>query len=381
MKIRGIVNSNRKGTLLMKRLIFISFFFLFLSSFFFLSSPETNAQDLPFEVTNIDQNWEWEFFKTIEFPSAAITFDRKGNLYANDFISNFGPGDKKIIRYEAPEYEEMSEYLTYKTDYEGITGMDFDRIGNLFVSEIMGSTSGSDAGAIRKINTRTLKVSDPIEFINIGDDGDFRPTGIATTGVGKIYFPGRKNSDPYWGNIYKINSFNKYDPNIGPMVYDEGAIWTAIAADKWGNLYYSVSSVKSNYEPNSIYTLNPYTKIEVLIATFNQYVEELTFDSKGNLYVLEGLDTYYPSTVIMLKPPYISIDDCNTGIIDWPLPDGSLISEMIENCEETSENHVGFLSCVAHGISQLNRDDIISKEQMIPISSCMLKSLLLSIRK
>ena len=109
--------------------------------------------------------------------------------------------------------------------------MDFDCIGNLYVSEVM-SSSGPDVGVIRKIKTRRGIVSEPIDFMNVGSDGDFRPTGIAATGFGKLYFPGRKWSIPGWGNIYKIKSFRNYDPTIGPIVQNEGAVWTAIALDK-----------------------------------------------------------------------------------------------------------------------------------------------------
>lgn len=357
----------------MKRIAIIGMCFIFIVSVVFLSTVNSGAQDVDFSVTNINPNWEWQYFKTLEFSTAAISFDSRGNLYATDIIGDWGPGEKKIIKFEAPAYDEQSIFLTYETDYHGISGMDFDCAGSLYVSEIMGRNSGSDVGAIRKINTRRYKVSDPIDFINVGLDGDFRPTGLAATGFGKLYFPGRKWSDPEWGNIYQITSFNRYDPRTGPKIHLDAAIWTAIAMDKWGNIFYSVSTSDPTHTPNSVFTLNPYTKEEVWVASFNQYIEELSFDRERNLHVLEGAEEDV-STIIMLEPPYILIDGCDTGIIDWPLPDGSTISELIENCAETTDDHKQFVDCVARDTSHLVKNGILGIREMISILFCSVKA-------
>ena len=354
----------------MKRMIIISLCVLYFSLFFVLSPSKTNAEpSVDFWIESIDPNWESEVFHTLPFPTAAISFDSEDNLYVSDLMNNWGPGIRNIFRFASPEYDEPSIYLSYETAYEGINGMDFDRKENLFVSEFMGKDPpGFDVGAIRKIYARTHQVSEPIEFIF--PDGDFRPTGIAVTGFGTIYFPGRKHSVPEWGNIYKIESFENYDPITGPTVYKEDAIRTAIAIDEWENMYAGISYYSAlDFERNSIYTINPYTKEVVKIATFNQYVEELAFDSNGNLHALEGAEGD-PSTIIKLMPPYISIDGCDTGIIDWSLPDGSTISEIIESCEDMAFDHGQFVSCVVNHIIELKNDGLISSRQMSAIVSC-----------
>jgi hypothetical protein len=311
-------------------------------------------------------------FPTLSFTTAAISFDPEYNLYASDLFNDWDTGTMNILRLEPPNYDSTSSYLSYQTGYQGINGMDFDRKGNLFVSEFMGNNSGSDLGAIRKIYAHKHQVSEPIEFEGIPIVDNFRPTGIAVTGFGIICFPGRKYSALYWGNIYEIESFKKYDPIAGPAVYKEGLVATAIEIDEWGNLYIGTSYyTASPYEVNSIYAVNPYTGEPVKIASFNEYVEELTFDSDGNLYALEGVgESGDLSNIIKLVPPYITIDGCNTGIIDWPLPDGYTISEMVENCEDMARNHGQFVSCVANDIIDLKQDGFMSGNQMSAIVSC-----------
>lgn len=149
-------------------------------------------------------------------------------------------------------------------------------------------------------------------------------------------------------------------------------IATAIEIDEWGNLYIGTSYYTGfPYEKNSIYAVNPYTGEPVKISSFNEYVEELTFDSDGNLYALEGVGEVGDlSTIIKLVPPYISIDGCDTGIIDWTLPGGSTISEMIEYCEKMAINHGQFVSCVVNDILDLKQDGFMSGNQMSAIVSC-----------
>jgi hypothetical protein len=333
---------------------------------FVLSPLGNNAQAQDFEVTDLYLNWESKDFITLPFTSAAISFDSEHNLYASDLFNDWATGIFNIFRLEQPDYGSRSIFLSYETIYQGINGMDFDGKGNLFVSEFMGENSDSDFGAIRKIYAYTNQISEPIEFIETPNAGDFRPTGIAVTGIGTIYFPGRKYSAPDWGNIYEIDSFEKYDPMAGPAVFREGLVATAIEVDKSGNLY-----IGSRWPDNSIYTVNPYTREIVKIASFNEYVEELTFDSNGNLYALEGVGEVGDlSTIIKLVPPYITIDGCDTGIIDWPLPGGYKISEMIENCEDMAIDHGQFVSCVVDDIIDLMHDGLMSGYQMSAIVSC-----------
>ena len=141
---------------------------------------------------------------------------------------------------------------------------------------------------------------------------------------------------------------------------------TAIALDGSGNLY----SAKPSGD-NSVYTQNPYTGDSVKIATFNDYVEELAFDSNGNLHALEGVDGEGdPSTIIMLIPPHVTIDGCDTGIIEWPLLDGSTITEKIQGCADTTENHEEFVRCVFLLTCQLKEDRIINRRERAAILIC-----------
>ena len=336
--------------------------------FSLLSASRTGAQD--FSATYVDPAWGQEVFLTIPFgiTSAAITFDSEDNLYLTDLLNDWGPGAKNVLRLASPDYSApYSLYASYTTGYDGISGLDFDDKGNLYVSEFMGSMSGSDDGAMRKIYAHTLEVSDPIEFVGIST-GAFRPTGVAATGKGTIYFPGRKWSDPSWGNIYMIESFDKYEANTEPTIVKPDAVWVSIAEDKWGYIFSG-----SRYPDNSVYARNPYTEELVQIAQFNQYVEELAFDNEGNLYALESADDADPSTIIKLIPPKIVINGCNTGIIDWPFSDGTTIGEAIDECK-TAYSHGEFVPCVVNYANELQKDGYISSQQMVAIITCAAKT-------
>jgi hypothetical protein len=328
--------------------------------FSLLPASRTSAQD--FSATYVDQAWDEEVFLTVGITSAAITFDSEDNLYLTDLLNDWDSGAKNVWRLDSPDYSgPYSLYASYTTGYDGISGLDFDDKGNLYVSEFMGSMSGSDDGAMRKIYAQTLEVSDPIEFV-------FRPTGVAATGKGTIYFPGRKWSEPNWGNLYMIESFDKYEANTEPTIVKPGAVWVSIAEDKWGYIFSG-----SRYPDNSVYARNPYTEDLVRIAQFNQYVEELAFDSEGNLYALESADDGDPSTIIKLISPKIVIDECNTGIIDWPFSDGTTIGEGIDECK-TAYSHGEFVTCVVNYANELQKDGYISSQQMVAIITCAAKA-------
>ena len=97
---------------------------------FFLSPLGGDAQAQDFWATYIDPDWGSQFFTTLPFTTAAISFDSEHNLYASDIFDDWGPGIKNILRLEPPDYDSLSTFLSYDTVYEGINGMDFDRKGN-----------------------------------------------------------------------------------------------------------------------------------------------------------------------------------------------------------------------------------------------------------
>lgn len=299
-------------------------------------------------IVNADE-WPSEHFLYLDKNTAAIAFDAQNNLYIQPLNEDWGFATKRILMSEAPAFNNWIEYASFVSTHDGVSGLDFDDKGNLFVGEFK---NDNDSGLIRKISAHSLKVSDPIFFL------DYRPTGMAATGLGTLYFPARKWSDKGWGIVYLIERFKKFDPRYDPMFVTERVL-SGMAVDNSGNLY--------GGDFNSIKTSNPYTGDPVTIAKdLGDYVEELTFDSDGNLYALMG-DHH---NIIRFTPPYISIDGCNTGVIDWPFPGDSTISEMIESCEVMASNHGQFVSCVVNGIIDLKHDGLISNKLMSSIVSC-----------
>ena len=149
----------------MKRVVIIILCFLSILLSFVLSPLGKNAQAQDFSNTYIDPDWGIQIFKTLPFTTAAISFDSQDNLYASNIFNDWGPGIKNILRLQPPEYDSPLAFLSYDTVYDAINGMDFDRKGNLFVSEFMGINSDSDLGAIRKIYALANQVSEPIEFM------------------------------------------------------------------------------------------------------------------------------------------------------------------------------------------------------------------------
>jgi hypothetical protein len=334
-----------RRTLDMNKRLFLNASLLFLAIFLTLCAT-TN-------IVNADE-WPNKHFLYVDKDTAAIAFDAQNNLYIQPLNEDWGFATKRILMSEAPAFNNWIEYASFVSTHDGVSGLDFDDKGNLFVGEFMEDDSpiNTDSGLIRKIHANSLEVSDPLFF------PDYRPTGMAATGSGTLYFPARKWSDEEWGIVYLIETFKKFDPSYDPMFVTERVL-TGIAVDNSGNLY--------GGDFNSIKTRNPYTGLPVTIAKgLGDYVEELTFDSDGNLYALMG-DHH---NIIRFTPPYILIDGCNTGVIDWPFPDDSTISEMIESCEDAASNHGMFVSCVVNSIIGLMHEGFVSNKQMASIVSC-----------
>jgi len=215
-----------------------------------------------------------------------MAFDSAGNFYTSN-RSEFGSGPLSVRRSAASNYSSFSEYTSYDTTMYGINGLDFDDTGSLFVSEFNAQGSSGptrDSGLIREIYA-DLSIGSSVFF------PDFRPTGIAAVGDGKLFFPGRKWSDEDWGNLYKIESFPGTE-----AIFKEGVAYvTGIAIDASGRIF-------TSYMDGSIWTRDPLTEQAVKIAQFDEYIEELTFDWAGNLYALEGNQEGGTADIIMLTP-------------------------------------------------------------------------------
>jgi len=225
-------------------------------------------------VTYLAPGWTSAGFLTLATPTRAIEFDTAGNLYIEDTRDD-GAGTVEILVLDASSgYSTATTYATYSTSYAGVTGLDFDDLGSLYVSER--DTSG-DAGIIREVDdaTRTL-VGDLMAFAN------HRPTGVDADTSGNVYYSGRKESDGTWGNVYVIDS------TATRSILIDSTVGTGIALDAAGNIF--VSTPQRTDLPllaDSIYMFDPADLLNpVLIATFDQRGGELTFDAAGNLYMV-----------------------------------------------------------------------------------------------
>ncbi len=256
-----------------------------------LLSPSLLKAEETFWVNYVAPGYTASKFLTLPFPTAALEFDSDGNLYVSD-ANEFGTGVVNILKMDVTnDYTSWSRYVSYSTGMQCLNGLDFDDEGNLFASECRSEGSGFDAGLIRKIDA-TLFVGAPIIF------SDFRSTGVATGKGDKtadVYFPGRKWSDPDFGNIYKIESFPGAEEIVRPDF-----VATGIAIDDFGNIFVSTRD-------SSIYRKVSNSPMMLRIATFNKIVEELNFDGDGNLYALELRRGTDYSTIIRLSPGGIDI--------------------------------------------------------------------------
>lgn len=229
-------------------------------------------------VTFLASGWVASDFLTLSSPTRSIEFDSSNNLYIED-KSDDNSGTINILKMDAATgYSSSSVFTTYSTTYQGVTGLDFDGLGSLYVSER--SLSG-DAGVIREIDvaTQTL-LGDVRTFAN------HRPTGVDADIFGNVFYTGRKESDLLFGNVYQIDS-----AGVRSILIDN-VVGTGIALDDSGNIFISTPN-KTGLAllSNSIYMFNPSDLLNpLLIATFDSTVGELTFDDAGNLYTIDNVD-------------------------------------------------------------------------------------------
>lgn len=229
-------------------------------------------------VTFLASGWGASDFLTLSSPTRSIEFDSSSNLYIED-KSDDNSGTINILKLNAATgYSTSSVFTSYSTAYLGVTGLDFDGLGSLYVSER--SLSG-DAGVIREIDvaTQTL-LGDVRTFAN------HRPTGVDADIFGNVFYTGRKESDGTFGNVYQI------DPMGVRSILIDNIVGTGIALDASGNIFISTPNrTDLSLFANSIYMFNPSDLLNPLrIASFDSTVGELTFDDAGNLYTIDNVD-------------------------------------------------------------------------------------------
>ena len=78
----------------MKRIAAISMCFMSIVLVVSLSTSDADVQEPNFNVEYIHDYWFWDYFKTLNFTTAAISFDRKGHLYTADLFNDLRPEEK-----------------------------------------------------------------------------------------------------------------------------------------------------------------------------------------------------------------------------------------------------------------------------------------------
>jgi len=236
-------------------------------------------------VTFLASGWTSSNFldlSTLNTPyrTRSIEFDTDGNLYIEDPTDDIQLDSSRkieILKLDASTgYNSSSIFAEYTTDSTsaGVTGLDFDDLGSLYVSE---RSIDGDAGVIREIDVATKALlGDLMSF------GNHRPTGVDADTSGNVYYTGRKESDGTWGNVYVIDS----TANRTTLI--DSVVGTGIALDASGNIF--ISTPQRTDLPllaDSIYMFDPNDLLNpILIATFDQRGGELTFDAAGNLYMV-----------------------------------------------------------------------------------------------
>ncbi|MEA2094713.1 MAG: hypothetical protein U9P11_09145 [Pseudomonadota bacterium] len=225
-------------------------------------------------VTFLASGWTATDFLMLSIPTRAIEFDSVGNLYIEDTTDD-NSGQIQILKLEASSgYSTSSIFASYSTTYKGATGLDFDELGSLYVSE---RSVDGDAGIIREVDIATqVLLGDVMAFAN------HRPTGVDADTSGSVYYSGRKESDLTWGNIYEIDS------TATRSILIDNTVGTGIALDASGNIFISTPHrTDLALLADSIYMFDPTDLLNPMrIATFDQRGGELTFDAAGNLYMV-----------------------------------------------------------------------------------------------
>jgi len=246
----------------MKNLSPIKFSALLFALLFLLLPSTSNA----LTVTYLDPGYTAVNFHTLNVSANSLEFDSAGNIYTG----RIDTGNAVIDRFDAPAYGTSSQYMTFPTTTVTVNGLEFNGSGDLYSS---GSYMDGNSGAIYQ--NSSLYYTLP----------DFRPTGVAADTSGNIYFTGRRDSEPLFGNIYKLDS------TLALSTVVSNFVGRGVAIDGAGNIF------ASSLLDSSIYRFEAGTLTQSLIATFDIAPAELTFDGGGKLYAFEqyGSTSEFPN--------------------------------------------------------------------------------------
>jgi Concanavalin A-like lectin/glucanases superfamily len=70
----------------------------------------------------------------------------------------------------------------------------------------------------------------------------------------------------------------------------------------------------------------------------------------------------------------VVIGDCNSNVPNTVFSNGCTISDRVQRCAESAQNHGQFVSCVSHLTNELKRGGVISGQQKAAIQSCAAQS-------
>jgi len=231
-------------------------------------SPSAHA----LAVTFLSSGYSASNFATVNVNTASLAFDSGLNLYVEDI--SIGGATFDVLKLVAPGYTASSLYKSVPRSSGTMNGLDFTGDYSTLFGAV--GLSGGDTGTIVNVSSGAVVTTLP----------NFRPTGIDAPGGDLIFFTGRKDSNGNFGGVYAYSfSFNSTAQVISTIV------GTGIALDAAGDIYVSTkANAFGGYLANSIYRfdLADGFSTDHLIATFDNTVEELTFDSFGRLYAMES---------------------------------------------------------------------------------------------
>ena len=217
-----------------------------------------------FKTTKVLRN----IFLSLGAIFALVTAAHAQNLYVSAQV----PPSHAIL-----EFTPDGTQSTYASGLSFPRGLAFDRIGNLFVAEIL-APDDHDIGKVLKFNLRN-KVS------TVGSAAHFTFEGLATDMAGNAYVMASDHNSPtVAGTILKFTpSGERIVFGSVPGVPDNPTANLGLAFDSTGNLYATASGAQTIYKfgPNGTRTVF----VGPSAFTDGTGPAGLAFDSYGNLFV------------------------------------------------------------------------------------------------